>query len=205
MPQTTLSIAALRYFTKPLFADTHAAISKVADADLTTAMGWFVALCVKKMLQTGAISCTSSQPGSIADDNSRPLKRPRIDHTNEEKLGTTTVTVSHSLRAPHVRVYVTEKETRMVDASTQSAPASQDEEDDPLILSDDLINTFVHAYAPYAAENEPEQEVSSHLGCFLTKWCRDMGLDDDWQDNNYERLVMVIKALYTGSPRALVW
>lgn len=157
--QITLSIAALRYFTKPLFEDTHAAIFKVADADLTTAMGWFVSNCVKKMLQTGAISCTSSRLGSIPkepaaggtmvpsvmpptapvpDDNSRPTKRPRIDHTNEEKLGTTTVTVSHSLRAPHVRVYVTENESRMVDASTQSAPATQDEEDDPLILSDDL-------------------------------------------------------------------
>jgi len=157
--QITLSIAALRYFTKPLFEDTHAAIFKVADADLTTAMGWFVSNCVKKMLQTGAISCTSSRLGSIPkepaaggtmvpsvmpptapvpDDNSRPTKRPRIDHTNEEKLGPTTVTVSHSLRAPHVRVYVTEEETRMVDASTQSAPATQDEGRDPFILLNDL-------------------------------------------------------------------
>jgi len=157
--ETTISIAALRYFAKPLFAETHAAISNVAETDLTTAMSWFVGNCVKNMLSTSTISCSSLQSRSTAEgsaaggtmvpsvkrptapapiDNSRPTKRPRIDHTNEEKLGTTTVTVSHSLRAPHVRVYVTENESRMVDASTQSAPATQDEEDDPLILSDDL-------------------------------------------------------------------
>ena len=60
----------------------------------------------------------------VPDDNTRPTKRPRIDHNNEEKLGTTTVTVSHSLRAPHVRVYVTENEFRMVDASTQATSAT---------------------------------------------------------------------------------
>ncbi|KAI4621503.1 uncharacterized protein J4E87_006720 [Alternaria ethzedia] len=154
--EITLSVAALRYFTMSLFEDTHAAISNVAETDLTTAMGWFVGNCVKNMLSTGAISCSGPRSGGITEepaaggtmvpsvkrptapvpvDNSRPTKRSRIDHINEEKLGTTTVTVSHSLRAPHVRVYVNENETRMVDASTQSAPATQDEEMSPLAPS----------------------------------------------------------------------
>ncbi|KAI4663017.1 uncharacterized protein J4E79_004329 [Alternaria viburni] len=229
--ETTLSIAALRYFTKPLFEDTHAEISKVADSDLTTAMGRFVGNCVKNMLSTGAISCSGRRSGGITeepaaggtmvpsvmrptaavpDDNSRPTKRLRPDHTIEEKLGTPTVPVAHGLRAPHVRVYVNEDETRMVDASTQSTPATQDEEMSPLAPSYDSLQdsctdkmellelglSFVRDYTEHASEHD--LTLSDHVGTFLDCGMIDAwDLDEDWIDDNRERLMRVINALYS--------